>query len=247
MHRYKVNYLVDEPSRVSEENVRAKGIDILQQVGVVCDLPRGTIYKAGVLLHRFFWCRGVELKDACYGIEEAALAALLLASKLDDREQTVFNIINCWNCIEGSSSFSTDNVLFVDDPKYAAKRSAVVTAERHLLTDVGFNIEVEDPYKFVVFYTKEVLLEEHALIQSSWTYLSDSLLTDACCHHPPHHLALGALFLSLRKHNRRYPDSWWESFSITTTELIHVVKQMARCYVIAKSLKEISTSRWSTP
>ena len=247
MQRHRITYLVNEASRECEEQIRAKAIVVLQDIGVVCQLPQSTIYKAGVLLHRFLWCRGVDFNDCDYTIDEAAQAALLLSSKLDDREKSVFCIVNTWVCISGETvPFNSNKMMFSSDKEFTAKRAAIVSAERDLLEEVGYHISVEDPYKYIVFYTKEVLLEEHELIQSSWTYLNDSLLTDACCHHPTHHLAIGALFLALRKHNRKYPDMWWESFSITTNELIDVVKQMAKCYLIAKSLKSEDISRWSS-
>eukprot|EP00755_Sulcionema_specki_P029853 Sspe_Gene.93065::Locus_65776_Transcript_1_1_Confidence_1.000_Length_578::g.93065::m.93065 len=79
-----------------EANLRAHGAAFAQELGVVLGLPMSTVAKALTLLHRFYYCR--SLVD--YDVRETAQAAVLLASKLEDRERKVDDVVNIARVIE---------------------------------------------------------------------------------------------------------------------------------------------------
>eukprot|EP01061_Rhynchopus_euleeides_P007928 TRINITY_DN16992_c6_g1_i1.p1 TRINITY_DN16992_c6_g1~~TRINITY_DN16992_c6_g1_i1.p1 ORF type:complete len:313 (+),score=82.79 TRINITY_DN16992_c6_g1_i1:129-1067(+) len=225
----------DGLSREEEESARAFAANLVQEAGVLLNLPQVTIMRAAVLLHRF-WCVR-SLKD--FSIESVAGACLLLASKLDDRAQRPDVIINTLECLRRETLDVKGAPLPAHTPAFERKKRHLVSTEQHILRELGYHTHVEDPYKYLVFYVHEVLSDDVKVLQSAWGYLTDSLLTDACVFCAPHELALACLFLALRSLNVEYPDSvagspvpWWELFSISTERITAVLKRVARAYVI---------------
>ena len=223
----------DGVSAVEEEAARAHAANIVQELGVLLHLPQVTVMRAGVLLQRF-WCVASLRSQS---LDSAAGAAVMLVSKLDDRSQTPDVIINAMECLRTDSMHATPLPAHSQD--FLRQKRRLVRAEQRILRDLGYHVDVEDPYKYLVFYVHEVLQDEPSVLQAAWGYLSDSMLTSACVFCAPHELALASLFLALRKLGRDYPTSvagtttpWWALFSVSTERITAVVERIARAYVV---------------
>ncbi|KAJ9465839.1 Cyclin-L1-1 [Diplonema papillatum] len=218
-----------------EEAARAHAARFIQELGVLLDLPQVTIAKALVLMHRWCWMKPMNR----YNLKEVSEAALLLASKLDDREKPVDSVVHFCHCL-AKNDFDCKELAYPTDREFRSRKHGVVSAESMLLRDLGFFLHVEDTYKYVVFYVYEVLCEKIDVLQLTWSYLTDSYRTDACVHFEPDEIALGCIYLALRKLGKRYPEgdgtaenpSWWQLFDVSTEKLVAVVKKIARAYII---------------
>ena len=233
----------DGVTEEAEEAARALCASVVQDAGVTLGLPQVTVSRAAVYAHRF-WCMR-SLKGSC--TDAVAGASLLLASKLDDREQKPDVILNVIHCLKESqqqaagatAALSCDNILPRHSPTFKRKKDQLVRAEQDILRALGYNTQVEDPFKYLVFYAKEVLMEDAALLQEAWGYLTDSFLTNACLLHDAHEVALGSIYLALRRLGRSYPEcvdgtpqAWWEVFSVPTERMTAVVQKLARAYLV---------------
>jgi hypothetical protein len=131
-------------------------------------------------------------------------------------------------------------------------RDALINAEIHILSKLGFNVHVQHPHGFMINYLQSLgLTDEKDFAQKSWNYLNDrwiylppfnrfhhiltnvlsnSLRTPVVCIYPPSTIACAAIFLTSRVHGVRLPPFWFELFDAQGDDLENISLHILTLY-----------------
>jgi transcription initiation factor TFIIIB Brf1 subunit/transcription initiation factor TFIIB len=228
-------YIEDSESRqdgISAEDermLRVYGCEIIQQAGQLLKLPQQVCATAQVLLQRFYCKRSlVEFK-----VEFAAMAAVWLASKLEESPRALRWILQVFHRIDRRRRGLTLAPLEFTDPLFANWRSNVTVAERYMLREFGFTVHVEHPHKLVlVLLSPQVLHTSKELTQEAWNLLNDSLRTTACVQFNPETVACAMILLASRRMGEGLPDNppWWEMFDVSKQEMEKCIRLVNQLY-----------------
>ena len=216
---------LDGVSAEDEQMLRSYGCEVAQKCGVLLRLPQKVCATAQVLLHRFYCKRSfVQFK-----VEFAAMAAIWLASKLEEHPRALKDVLQVYNRIERRDNARPLALLEFADPKFAEWRGQVVVTERYMLREFGFVMQVEHPHKFVlVLLSPQVLRGSDRLMQESWHLANDSLRTSVCVRFPPETIACAVIALASERIGEALPSDppWWEMCAVSRQDIQCVVRMV---------------------
>ncbi|GAU51165.1 hypothetical protein TSUD_98690 [Trifolium subterraneum] len=117
---------------------------------------------------------------------------------------------------------------------YEQQKELILLAERLVLATLGFDFNVNHPYKPLVEAIKKFRVAQNALAQVAWNFVNDGLRTSLCLQFKPHHIAAGAIFLAAKFLKVKLPSDgekvWWQEFDVTPRQLEEVSNQMLELY-----------------
>ncbi|XP_004505339.1 cyclin-T1-5-like isoform X2 [Cicer arietinum] len=117
---------------------------------------------------------------------------------------------------------------------YEQQKELILLAERVVLATLGFDLNVQHPYKPLVEAIKKFNVAKNALAQVAWNFVNDGLRTSLCLQFKPHHIAAGAIFLAAKFLKVKLPSDgekvWWQEFDVTPRQLEEVSNQMLELY-----------------
>ncbi|KAJ7957787.1 Cyclin family protein [Quillaja saponaria] len=100
--------------------------------------------------------------------------------------------------------------------------------ERHLLSTIAFDLDIQLPYKPLVAALKSMGLY-HDLLRVAWNYINDSIPTTLCLQYKPHYLAAASVFLAAKFEKVKLPMDkgkvWRLEFDISP-KLLPVIHRM---------------------
>ncbi|EIW67383.1 hypothetical protein TREMEDRAFT_33679 [Tremella mesenterica DSM 1558] len=203
-----------------ESDLRTAACMLIQEAGIMLDLPQSTIATAQVLLHRFYYVSSM----LSFGITDISITSLYLSSKLCETPIRLRDLINAYMFLlarikhllalpaDQPLGFSFEPPGFHDEVFWDWK-DIIVSSEMQILKRLGFNMQVDLPYSHVINYCRILdLVFEKDVAQSCWSILNDALLTPSYVYHPPHTLACASILLTTRLLRIPLPDNWWVLF-----------------------------------
>ncbi|KAL2923811.1 Cyclin-T1-5 [Bienertia sinuspersici] len=117
---------------------------------------------------------------------------------------------------------------------YEQQKELILLGERVVLATLGFDLNVQHPYKPLVEAIKKFKVAQNALAQVAWNFVNDGLRTSLCLQFKPHHIAAGAIFLAAKFLKVKLPSDgekvWWQEFDVTPRQLEEVSNQMLELY-----------------
>ncbi|OAY48644.1 cyclin-T1-3 isoform X2 [Manihot esculenta] len=117
---------------------------------------------------------------------------------------------------------------------YEQQKELILLGERVVLATLGFDLNVQHPYKPLVDAIKKFKVAQNALAQVAWNFVNDGLRTSLCLQFKPHHIAAGAIFLAAKFLKVKLPSDgekvWWQEFDVTPRQLEEVSNQMLELY-----------------
>ncbi|XP_068643345.1 cyclin-T1-3-like isoform X2 [Aristolochia californica] len=117
---------------------------------------------------------------------------------------------------------------------YEQQKELILLAERVVLATLGFDLNVQHPYKPLVEAIKKFKVAQNALAQVAWNFVNDGLRTSLCLQFQPHHIAAGAIFLAAKFLKVKLPSDgekvWWQEFEVNPRQLEEVSNQMLELY-----------------
>ncbi|XP_061356022.1 cyclin-T1-5-like isoform X2 [Gastrolobium bilobum] len=117
---------------------------------------------------------------------------------------------------------------------YEQQKELILLGERVVLATLGFDLNVQHPYKPLVEAIKKFNVAKNALAQVAWNFVNDGLRTSLCLQFKPHHIAAGAIFLAAKFLKVKLPSDgekvWWQEFDVTPRQLEEVSNQMLELY-----------------
>ncbi|PWZ00139.1 cyclin-like protein [Testicularia cyperi] len=190
---------------VLEQQIRAQGCQLIQQAGILLNLPQRTMATAQVLFHRFWYVSSLTRFSA----RDIAMGALYLSTKLQETRTGLRRFLNAFHfalCKQEHSASqrhidASNASLTPVDVKAASfassifpyrpltdggqrmydLKNALVVAEMQILKRLGFNVHVILPYALLANYLQVLGLTD-SLITVSNGLPPSTLVNQPDCH-----------------------------------------------------------------
>lgn len=138
-----------------EMELRALGCQMIQQMGVLLQLPQRTMAAAQVFYQRFWYTSSM----CDFSADKTAVGALLLASKLEETPIGLLRLTNAYHYVafhltKGARSSSSYMALAHDSLELSSLRDSVVFFEMQILKRLGFQVQTVLPHPLLVQYLR---------------------------------------------------------------------------------------------
>ncbi|XP_065034075.1 cyclin-T1-3-like, partial [Musa acuminata AAA Group] len=212
-----------------ETYLRKSYCTFLQDLGMRLKVPQVTIATAIVFCHRFFLRQSHAKNDR----RTIATVCMFLAGKVEETPRPLKDVI-----------LVSYEIMHKKDPAavqrikqrevYEQQKELILLGERLVLATLGFDLNVQHPYKPLVEAIKKFKIAQNALAQVAWNFVNDGLRTSLCLQFKPHHIAAGAIFLAAKFLKVKLPSDgekvWWQEFDVTPRQLEEISNQMLELY-----------------
>ncbi|KAH8880265.1 cyclin-like protein [Thozetella sp. PMI_491] len=123
-----------------EDNYRLKGVQLIDNVRLSLQLPVKTFDTAATYYHKF----RIRFPSAEYNYEDAALACLFVACKVEDTIKKSKEILCAAHNLRQPHDHRTP-----DDKSFEGFSKITIGLERHILETIGFDFRVQYPQKLL--------------------------------------------------------------------------------------------------
>ncbi|CAG8450999.1 12389_t:CDS:2, partial [Ambispora gerdemannii] len=176
----------NESSRGSSNiAIRSQWIDFINTVGRKLGFPQSTICTAQVLYNRFFLFHSTKE----YPPNDISSACLFAAMKFEETHKKLKDIVAAVQSVRHPNSSEPSDQLVEE------QRKKMVGYERLILESICFDFKVQDPYKYIIKFTKK-LEGQKVVAEKAWKICSDSYKTTLCLRFPPHTIAAASIYLA---------------------------------------------------
>ncbi|PIN11841.1 CDK9 kinase-activating protein cyclin T [Handroanthus impetiginosus] len=212
-----------------ETYLRKSYCTFLQDLGMRLKVPQVTIATAIIFCHRFFLRQSHAKNDR----RLIATVCMFLAGKVEETPRPLKDVILVsYEIIHKKDAAATQRIK--QKEVYEQQKELILLGERVVLTTLGFDLNVNHPYKPLVEAIKKFKVAQNALAQVAWNFVNDGLRTSLCLQFKPHHIAAGAIFLAAKFLKVKLPSDgekvWWQEFDVTPRQLEEVSNQMLELY-----------------
>ncbi|AQK45345.1 Cyclin-T1-5 [Zea mays] len=215
-----------------ESYLRKSYCTFLQDLGMRLKVPQVTIATAIVFCHRFFLRQSHAKNDR----RTIATVCMFLAGKVEETPRPLKDVILLsYEIIHKKDPAAVQRIK--QKEVYEQQKELILLGERVVLVTLGFDLNVNHPYKPLVEAIKIFKVAQNALAQVAWNFVNDGvyrLRTSLCLQFKPHHIAAGAIFLAAKFLKVKLPSDgekvWWQEFDVTPWQLEEVSNQMLELY-----------------
>ncbi|KAK2028010.1 C-type cyclin [Colletotrichum zoysiae] len=177
-----------DPAR--EDNYRLQGVQLIDNIRTLLHVPVKTFDTACVYYH---WFR-LSFRDAEYNYQDAAVAALFLACKVEDTIKKSKELLCAAYNIK-----NPDHTTTQDDKMFEQPSKIIIGLERLVLETVGFDFRCRYPQSALLKATKKIMGPDSKKIFSVAMDMSvDLYKTFAPIKQTSYAMALGLLELTAR-------------------------------------------------
>ncbi|XP_074304650.1 cyclin-T1-3-like [Silene latifolia] len=218
-----------------EAYLRKSYCTFLQDLGMRLKVPQVTIATAIIFCHRFFLRQSHAKNDR----RTVATACMFLGGKVEETPRPLKDvIIVSYEIIHKKDPAAAQKIK--QKEVYEQQKELILVGERLVLATLGFDLNVQHPYKPLVEAIKKFKVAQNALAQVAWNFVNDGLRTSLCLQFMSHHIAAGAIFLAAKFLKVKLPSDgdkvWWQEFDVTPRQLEEVSNQMLELYEQNKAL-----------
>ncbi|KAK2592731.1 RNA polymerase II C-terminal domain kinase beta subunit [Conoideocrella luteorostrata] len=135
-----------DPAR--EDNYRLQGVQLLDNVREHLQLPVRTFDTACTYFHKF----RLNFRDAEYNYQDAALASLFVACKVEDTIKKSRDILIAAYMVK-----NPDKTVPPDDKVFESSGKIIIGLERLILETIGFDFRTRYPQKLLVKVVRRIL------------------------------------------------------------------------------------------
>ncbi|CAG7887072.1 unnamed protein product [Brassica rapa] len=241
----------NSPSRLDkidlkkETYLRKSYCTFLQDLGMKLKVPQITIATSIIFCHRFF----IRQSHARNDRRMIATVCMFLAGKVEETPRPLKDVIVVsYEIIHKKDPVTAQKIK--QKEVYEQQKELILIGEKIVLSTLGFDFNVNHPYKPLVEAIKKFKVAQNALAQVAWNFVNDGLRTSLCLQFKPHHIAAGAIFLAAKFLKVKLPSDgdkvWWQEFDVTPRILEDVSNQMLELYeqnsVPASQVSEVESS-----
>ncbi|KAL9240148.1 hypothetical protein vseg_014400 [Gypsophila vaccaria] len=219
----------DDIDLKKETYLRKSYCTFLQDLGMRLKVPQVTIATAIIFCHRFYLRQSHARNDR----KTVATACMFLAGKVEETPRPLKDVI----LVSYEIIHKKDPAAFQKIKQkevFEQQKELILIGERVVLATLGFDMNVQYPYKPLVEAIKKFKVAQHTLAQVAWNFVNDGLRTSLCLQFKPHHIAAGAIFLAAKFLRVKLPSDgekvWWQEFDVTPRQLEEVSNQMLELY-----------------
>ncbi|XP_057544857.1 cyclin-T1-3-like [Amaranthus tricolor] len=212
-----------------ETYLRKSYCTFLQDLGMRLKVPQVTIATAIIFCHRFYLRQSHAKNDR----RTIATACMFLAGKVEETPRPLKDVILVsYDIMNKKDPVAVQKIK--QKEVYEQQKELILLGERVVLATLGFDLNVQHPYKPLVEAIKKFKVAQNALAQVAWNFVNDGLRTSLCLQFEPHHIAAGAIFLAAKFLKVKLPSDgekvWWQEFDVTPRQLEEVSNQMLELY-----------------
>ncbi|CAH8333632.1 unnamed protein product [Eruca vesicaria subsp. sativa] len=214
----------NSPSRLDgidlkkETYLRKSYCTYLQDLGMRLKVPQVTIATAIIFCHRFFFRQSHAKNDR----RTIATVCMFLAGKVEETPRSLKEVICVsYEIINKKDPAAAQKIK--QKEVYEQQKELILNGEKIVLSTLGFDLNVNHPYKPLVEAIKKFKVAQNALAQVAWNFVNDGLRTSLSLQFKPHHIAAGAIFLAAKFLKVKLPSDgekvWWQEFDVTPRQL----------------------------
>ncbi|KAJ0962570.1 hypothetical protein J5N97_027692 [Dioscorea zingiberensis] len=208
-----------------ESELRQSYCSLIQDLGMRLGAPQLTIATAMVFCHRFYIYQSHAKNDW----RTISTACLFHAAKVEDTPISVNKVVAAaYEMIYRKDPDAPQRIRQKD--VFDKQKALVLIGERMLLSNIGFDFNIQHPYRPLVRALNKFGITEKDVRQVAWNYVNDWLKTTLCLQYKPHYIAAGSLFIAAKIHNVKLPSGkdyvWWNEFDVAPKQLNAVVQEM---------------------
>ncbi|KAM5566887.1 cyclin-T1-4-like [Rosa sericea] len=240
-----------------ESKLRSQYCSHIQQIGQKLRLPHLTIATAIMLCHRFY-ARQSHAKNCWHTV---ASSCILLASKVQDTPRSLSDVVSAVYCREIQDRITSLMMKYKINPhdmrerdEFCEKRvkilrrekkELILAAEMIVLKTIGFDLDVELPYKALVAALKRLSTDDKItglLTEVAWSLVEEWLKTSLCLQYKPKYIAVGSVVVAARVLNVKLPagEKWLEELGVSPERLDEVIRWMQSKLCKVKTREVIS-------
>ncbi|PWY87872.1 cyclin-like protein [Aspergillus sclerotioniger CBS 115572] len=226
---------LDGMAMEAEHMSRSKGVNFINQVGIMLKLPQLTLSTAAVYFHRFFMRHSMVDLPQRPGTHPytTAAAALFLATKVEENIRRMKELVVAC-CRVGQKQ---PNMIVDEQSKdFWRWRDTILVNEDIVLEALCFDLQLEQPYRilydFLGFFTMQ---DNKPLRNAAWAFVNDSVYTVLCLQFPARTIAAAALYAAAQHCDVGFEDDglgrpWWEQIDVDLTQVRRACMRMAKLY-----------------
>jgi len=200
-------------------------------------MPQLTIATASVFCHRFFasHSHGAPANDRYV----VATACLFLAGKVEETPKPLNEVVRVCFLVQHKHEYESALKQIHQKDQLEEQRERVLQAERLLLHTLGFDFNVEHPYKHLLHLAKRLnqsqdLPEDssRSLTQVAWNFANDSLRTTLCLQFSASDIANAVLYLASKLLGKtlNLRKDWWNDYRIEQLACDEISNQIMDLY-----------------
>ncbi|TPX39511.1 hypothetical protein SeMB42_g06348 [Synchytrium endobioticum] len=216
-----------------EMQVRAFGCELIESAGILLKLPQVAISTAEVLLHRFYYTSSLSK----FGIRDIAMGAIFLASKVEECPRRIAQMVLVFHHLVSTRAHGVPpaNYKPVDhlSPTWLDYKDGMIAAEINILAKLGFNVQVEHPYGYMINYLQSLgLSDDEEFSQIAWNFLNDSYRTNVSVCYQPWTIACAVIYLVSRIRAIPLPKNphWYALFDAELEDMENIAGHIMWLY-----------------
>jgi len=226
----------DGMTQAEEQDIRAKGVNFLVQVGIMLKLPQLTLSTAAVFFQRFLM--RASLKKERNGIPklhhyQAAATALFLATKVEESCRKMKELIVAFCRVAQKNP----NLIIDEQSKdWWRWRDCILHNEDVLLETLCFDLTVESPHRQLFEMLKYHGVEHNKRLRNAaWSFVTDSNNTQLCLLCNSRTIAVASLYIACRFCDVALADDtkgrpWWEAQHVRLRDIRRAIEYMCASY-----------------
>lgn len=215
-------------------------------------LPIETAAIAMVYFHMYLDLLGYEtLKESTGDTQTMITAIVFLACKTSENIRTIRDVFNIVYC---SSAPHEELDAKVMDSHYRKKKSNVIILEQHILRAVGFNIEVDLPYKYMFNIARVLDLSQECVVRTL-RYINDTFSSNIVTRVPADIIAIACIVIATKQEQEQHSqqqeqnqeqgvgdngqpldgqplpgrvlqEAWWRNFNVPDQTVFEAVQEI---------------------
>lgn len=224
------------------QDLRIFACDIIQETGQLLRLSQVVISTAQMLFQRVYHTQDFTFDK--YPLDITAIAAIFLAAKIEENPKKSRDVMDK-SIYVICQEIGREIVLRRDE--YETIREEIITTERRILKNLGFNLLSGYPHKLLVSYYTAIVhnldpeeeiwdyQKRQKLLQLAWNYCNDSSRMDISIKYSEEAVACACIQMACEKTGMLFPKStdgreWHQLFVEDPKEVEGAIKMLEELY-----------------
>lgn len=232
-------------SHAEEKELRAKGVNFINQVGILLKLPQLTLSTAAIFFQRFLMRTSLVQKGTPEQKKkwkpdmvrlhqfQSAATALFLATKVEESCRKMKEIVlACCRVAQKNPNMVVDE----QSKDFWRWRDCILLNEDVLLEKLCFDLTIESPHRQLFEMLKWYGIEHNKKLRNAaWAFVSDAVSTQLCLLCNSRTIAVAALYNACKYSEIQLPDDargrpWWEAQHVRLSDVRKAVEFMATSF-----------------
>ena len=142
------------------------------------DRPPGCAATACALIHRVLAIKPIDAIPP----SSLLLGSVFLASKIHEFQARIRDMVNVWHWLLSKTRRLPYNPMAATLDFFYSTKDDIINGELAVLTALGFNVNIDLPYPFMLSYLQALdLSDDPQIAQLAWNYVTDMYVSFWLC------------------------------------------------------------------